>query len=121
MNAFQITYTIFLFITFSVLFGVSMPIFSERKTKRKHIREFDNLKIGDIYIDKDDEDDPFEDIEDYAVILNKKLNDKGVRYVQYMKVSVMRINAEKSSVETVVSKDWETFLRIYTKTNRTEI
>lgn len=121
MSAFQITYTIFLFIALSVLFGVSMPILSERKTKRKHIREFDDLKIGDIYIYKDDEDDPFEDMKDYAVILDKKLNDRGVRYVQYMKVNVMRINAEKSSVETVVSKDWETFLRIYRKTNKTEI
>lgn len=121
MSAFQITYIIFLLIAFSVLFGVSIPIFSKRKPKRKHIREFDDLKIGDIYIDKDDEDDPFEDIKNYAVILDKKLNDKGVRYVQYMRVSVMRINAEKSSVETVVSSDWENFLRIYTKTNRTDI
>lgn len=115
MNTFIIAYSAFLFLAMVALLSVSMSMLSDGKRKRKNAREFDELMNGDVYINRNDADNPFEDKKEYAVILDKMTNGNGGRYVQYESMCLFNINNVKHNVNNIRSMEWDSFIRIYKK------
>ena len=117
MDAYYIVaYGVFLIFVIIILLSLALtPTFSDRKKKKKVIREFEELVGGEIYINRNDSKDPFKDIEENAKILDKKLNSEGVRYVQYKK---MYTHSDSSYVG---SMEWDTFIRIYKRMKNVEL
>ena len=121
MDAYYIVaYGVFLIFVIIIMISLALtPTFSDRKKKKKVIREFEELVGGEIYINRNDSKDPFKNpfknIEEYVKILDKKLNSEGVRYVQYKK---MYAHSDSSYVG---SMEWDTFIRIYKRTKNVEL
>ncbi len=117
MDAYYIVaYGGFLILVIIILLSLALtPTFSDRKKKKKVIREFEELVGGEIYINRVDAKDPFKDIEEYAKILDKRLNREGVRYVQYKKIYA------HSGSSYVSSMEWDAFIRIYKRTKNVEL
>ena len=89
---------LFILSLFFLIMGIANAV---REVRQK--RQWENVKAGDVYVFTDSIDNPYEESVSHVKILDKR-DDKGTRYVRYIR--------DGGSVDTMSFSD---FLLIYTK------
>ena len=117
MNGYEIT-----LILFAACALAAIPVIvaiDKRREKRRLKRTFDNMQYGDVYIDKDDDEDPFATEKTYAVVLDRRTNSNGVRYVCYKNLRVWDngANGKQCTSGQKMSMRLGSFLYEYRKTD----
>lgn len=85
-----------------VFASIIIPDSIKKLRKRKM---FDKVKVGDVYQDTDTLDCPYTEYKRFVRILDKKVSDKGKKYVKYEYM-------ESCLTDNVL--EWGKFIRLYT-------